>query len=195
MKNFDYPEGATPLNHNDLEGLKPKHITERQELDRLEQENIGDAISWLLKRRKGEILSEQFVLKLHEKMFDKVWTWAGKYRRLDTNIGINWTNIPVNLRHLLDDVKYWIENSTYSHDEIAIRFHHRLVAIHLFPNGNGRHARLITEMLQAELLGEKPFSWGEENLTKGGDVRDRYIQALRDADNNDYNALLEFARS
>ncbi len=192
---FEYPEGATPLDTDELEGLKLKHITTRGELDRWEQENITAAIDWLERRRKGDILTEEFVLLLHEKMFGKVWIWAGSFRRSGKNIGVDWTRIGTELRYLLDDVRYWIEHKTYSSDETGVRFHHRLVAIHLFPNGNGRHARLITDVLMTEVLGGQPFTWGNGDLQNMGDTRRKYIVALRAADNHEYAPLIEFVRS
>ena len=195
MNHFEYPEGATPLDPDEMEGLKLNHITTRGELDRWEQENINDAMDWLQRRRKSDVLTETFVLKLHIQMFGKVWNWAGKYRQSGKNIGVDWTTISVELRKLLGDVHYWIENDTYDSDEIAARFHHRLVAIHLFPNGNGRHARLMADTLLTEVLKQEPFSWGKDNLSKGGDVRKRYIKALKKADNHEYQPLFDFVRS
>ena len=193
--NFDAPKGASPLDPDELEGLKLSHITTREELNRWEQENILDAYDWLERRRSKEVLDVAFIRTLHKKMFDKVWDWAGKYRQTDKNIGIQWGQIPTTLRNFLDDVKYWIANDTYEKDEIATRFHHRLVQIHLFPNGNGRHARLITDYLLEQKLDSPPFTWGSGNLILAGDVRDRYISALQAADLHNYQPLLDFVRS
>jgi Fic-DOC domain mobile mystery protein B len=195
ISDINYPPGATPLTPEELEGLKLKHITTRGELDRWEQDNIQDALAWLQKRRKGEILSEKFICQLHEKMFNRVWNWAGNFRRSDKNIGVQWPYIPVELRQLLNDTKVWIEYNTYSPDEIAYRFHHRLVWIHLFPNGNGRHSRLMTEILLMEALHQEPFTWGSHDLSQASDVRKNYISALKAADAYDYNLLKEFVRS
>ena len=195
MRNFEYPDGATPLDQDENDGLRLKHLTTRGELDRWEQENIQDALEWLEKRKKSDILSEDFICRLHIKMFEKVWKWAGKFRHSDKNIGVDWKTIPVHLRQLLDDVKFWIENKTFSADEIAARFHHRLVWIHLFPNGNGRHSRLMTDVLLSELLDADPFSWGSGNLSNTGDLRRTYIHALKLADQQDYSLLVKFVRS
>lgn len=196
MKPFDNPEGATPLDPDELSGLKIKTITTRGELDRWEQENINQAIDWLLSRRnKTDMLNEAFVRKLHEKMFGKVWEWAGEYRRTNKNIGVDKTLIGIELRYLLDDIRYWVENKTYEPDEIAARFHHRMVFIHPFPNGNGRHARLIADTLLTDVLGQEPFTWGNGDLVYTGDVRHRYILALKAADNHDYEPLIAFVRS
>lgn len=195
MKQFDNPEGATPLDPDELEGLKIKTITTRGELDRWEQENINAAIDWLSSRRnKADILNEAFVRKLHERMFGKVWTWAGTFRRTNKNIGVDKTVIGIELRYLLDDVKYWVENKTYEPDEIATRFHHRMVFIHPFPNGNGRHARLIADVLLTDVLGLEPFTWGNGDLVHTGDVRQHYIEALRAADGHDYGLLKTFVK-
>lgn len=192
---FEYPDGATPLDPDEIEGLKLRHITTRAELDRWEQENIQDALSWLERRRKANILSEEFICQLHEKMFGKVWKWAGEFRRTEKNIGVPWVKVAIELRMLLDDVKYWIENKIYPADEIAYRFHHKLVLIHLFPNGNGRHARMMADLLLEEMLEIDSFTWGSQNLTSAGETRKRYIDALRKADNQDYEQLAAFVRS
>lgn len=192
---FEYPPGATPLNPEEIEGLRMRHITTRSELDRWEQENIADAEHWVQRSRSVNFLSEDFVVKLHSKMFSKVWEWAGQFRRSEKNIGIQWSHIPVQLRILIDDVRYWIAHKTFSLDEIAVRFHHRLVQIHCFPNGNGRHARLMTDIILSRMLGVEPFTWGNGDLMNQNDVRDRYILALRAADIGDYKLLLDFVRS
>jgi Fic-DOC domain mobile mystery protein B len=189
------PPGATLLSPEELEGLKLKHITSRGELDRWEQDNIQDAFAWLQKRRKSEILNEHFICLLHEKMFNRVWAWSGKFRRTDKNIGVQWAQIPLELRQLLNDTKAWIEFGAYSPDEIAFRFHHRLVWIHLFPNGNGRHSRLMTDIILAEKFNLPPFSWGGEDLSGTSELRSKYIHSLRAADDHDYKLLEQFVRS
>ncbi|MDR6193321.1 mobile mystery protein B [Siphonobacter sp. SORGH_AS_0500] len=195
MNAFTFPEGATPLTPEEQEGLKLKHILTRSELDRWEHENIQEAFAWLARRRKTDILDERFVLQLHEKMFNKVWQWAGKFRRTDKNIGVSWSQVPVELRRLLDDTKAWIEFNAYSPDEIAYRFHHRLVWIHLFSNGNGRHSRLMTDVILTELLNQPLFTWGKEDLSSANAVRKQYIKALKAADQYEYTLLSEFVRS
>lgn len=195
MMQFDYPAGATPLDPEEADGLKLRHITTRGELDRWEQENIQDAIAWLDRRRKLDVLTEDFICLLHQKMFGKVWKWAGAFRRSNKNIGVDRFMVGVELRQLLDDVRYWIEHNSFSSDEIAYRFHHKLVWIHLFPNGNGRHSRLITDTLLTKILGEEPFTWGGESLSNATQTRKQYISALRAADHNDYTELSAFVRS
>ncbi len=195
MMQFDYPQGATPLDPEELNGLKLKHITTRGELDRWEQENIQDALAWIARRRKKEIFTEEFICLLHEKMFNKVWEWAGNFRRTDKNIGVQWMQIPLDLKQLLDDVNYWIEHKVYSPDEIAYRLHHKLVLIHLFPNGNGRHSRLMADIILSEIFKMEPFSWGSGNLTDTGKVRKQYIAALKAADIQNFTLLETFVRS
>lgn len=195
MMNMEHTDGATPLDPNEIEGLRIKYITTRSELDRWEQENIQDALAWLDRRRKTNILTESFIAQLHEKMFGKVWQWAGEFRKTDKNIGVPWMKIPTELRMLLDDVKFWIENSTYAPDEIAYRFHHRLVWIHPFPNGNGRHARMMTDLILEETLNIEPFTWGSQILTNPGGTRRKYIEALKKADKQNYTELAIFVRS
>jgi len=192
---LEYPEGATPLSDEEKEGLLLSHITGRSELNLWEQRGISSAEQWAFKRRPANILSEEFVRQLHKRMFGKVWRWAGTRRQTDKNIGGPWTQIPMALRDLCADVQLWIDNGTFPPDEIAARFHHRLVAIHYFPNGNGRHARLMADLVLVHLLSRKRFTWGGESLVDAGECRRRYISALHAADQNDYSKVLLFVRS
>ena len=195
MNAFTYAPGATPLHPDEADGLRMPHITMQRELNRWEQDNINDAVNWTRRMRRSDILTEAFLCTLHEKMYGKVWQWAGAFRKTDKNIGGQWSRVPSELRQLLDDVTYWQAHDTYPVDEIAARFHHRLVLIHLFPNGNGRHARLATDLLLVKVLKALPFSWGQGNLVEAGETRRQYIQALKAADNHDYTGLLAFVRS
>jgi len=192
---FDYPEGATPLDHNEIEGLLLTHITTRSELDRWEQDNINEALAWLEQRKPKDILNESFMKQLHRRMFKNVWKWAGKFRQSEKNLGVPFYQISVELKKLCDDVEYWIKNKTFSEDEMAARFHHRLVSIHLFPNGNGRHARLTADILLENILGKPRFTWGSANLIKAGLDRKKYIESLVAADRGDYKPLMDFVRS
>ena len=195
MINYDYPDGATPLDLDETEGLLLTHITTRGELDRWEQDNIIEAIAWLDKTKPTDILNEQFIKKLHKHMFGDAWKWAGQFRQSDKNIGGPWYNVAEDLRNLCEDVRLWIEDAEESEDEIGVRFHHRLVSIHAFPNGNGRHARLMTDLLIENILGSSRFSWGSKDLSEAGDFGKRYITALQAADRGDYKLLQEFVRT
>lgn len=190
---FDATDGETPLSAEEREGLIPSHVTLRRELNELEQQNIIEADTWAF-ARKRDVFDEAFGRRLHKRMFGKVWSWAGKYRESDKNIGIDWWMIPVRLPEAVDSARYWADHETFSPDEIAVRFHHALVLIHPFPNGNGRWSRLMADLL-ARRLGHERFTWGRAELRQPSDVRLSYIQALRDADRHDITALLAFARS
>ncbi len=191
--NLDYPPGATPLDADELASLIPRHITAQGELNEWEQLNIEQGEAWARRQRK-DILDEAFVRELHQQMFGETWSWAGSFRKSDKNIGAEWQQVGVKLRNLLDDVRYQIDNATYPPDEIATRFHHRLVAIHPFPNGNGRHARVMADLL-VQQLGQPRFTWGRKSLTEATDARTRYIEALRAADSGDIGPLMAFVRS
>jgi Fic-DOC domain mobile mystery protein B len=190
---FDEPDHATPLTPEERRALIPAHIAYRSELNEAEKETIAHAQDWALGRKRN-LLSERFVRELHRQMLGDVWKWAGKFRTSERNLGIPFYEIPVALRQLLDDAKAWIDCSTYPPDEVAIRFHHRLVQIHPFPNGNGRHARLMADLLVRRREREE-FSWGRESLRDPGALRQRYIAALQNADHHDIGPLLAFARS
>ncbi len=186
-------DGGTKLTEEEREGLIPSYITLRSELNEAEQANILEAEEWAF-ARKRDLLEEEFLNNLHKRMYGNVWRWAGRYRTSGKNIGIDAYRIRTELRRLLDDCRYWIENGTYEPDEIAVRFHHRIVSIHCYPNGNGRHARLAADLLLRS-MGHERFSWGEKNLVDVGETRGCYIAALQAADKHDIGPLLEFVRS
>ncbi len=189
------PPGATPLDPDEANGLMPEHLSTRGELNAWEQVNISKAIDWLRKRRDTEsLLTIDFLRQLHRQMFSETWEWAGKFRWTLKNIGVPPETIVEQTHNLLADTQYWIENASYPVDEIAVRFHHRLVSIHPFPDGNGRHGRLMTDALVRE-TNTPPFTWGSSAIDDRGVVRDRYIQALRSADAGDYAPLLALVRS
>lgn len=194
---FELVDGQTPLDEEEKDGLLISTITTRSELDEFEQNNIEKAIQWTLTRkfRKDEILTEEFIKQVHKKMYGEVWAWAGKFRKTNKNIGVDRHQVPTQLRLLLDDCKYWIENGTYPPDEIAVRFKHRIVSIHCFSNGNGRHSRMMGDLIIEKIFGRPVFTWGSKsNLTKAGDTRVEYLSAVKTADKNDIKPLLDFAR-
>jgi Fic-DOC domain mobile mystery protein B len=193
---FRYKDGQTPLNTEQINGLKIKTIVTQAQLNEFEQANINDALLGLSSKRKiKSILSEGFIVQLHKSMFGMVWKWAGKFRHTETNIGIEWTRIPIELRKLLDDAKFWVEHQTYGPDEIALRFKHRLVAIHCFPNGNGRHSRIMADLIAVHLLDRAKFNWGNSSLVASSEQRKNYLKALQLADQGNLSELLIFARS
>jgi len=194
---FKYEYGQTPVSEEEKEGLLIKTISTKGELDEFEQNNIEEAVVWTLKRKfkLDHILSEDFICEVHKRMFCDVWDWAGKFRKTDKNIGVDKFQIAIELRYLFDDCRYWIENSTYSDDEIAVRFKHRIVKIHPFPNGNGRHSRLCGDILVSYIFNKPVFTWGRTNLTAQSDKRKIYIDAVKAADDGNIKSLLKFARS
>lgn len=190
-----YPDGATLLDPNELGGLKHKHITTQGELDQLEQANIESGLRWL-GRQRADVLTDNFAITLHKRLFGDVWDWAGTFRKTGKNIGIDPVHIPTELRTLMGDAKYWADNKTYPASEAAIRFHHRLVKIHLFPNGNGRHARIMADAMLDSVYKEKPIDWaGGHDLQRMGERRAAYIAALRAADGGDIGPLMKFIGS
>ena len=193
---FDYTNGQTPLDEDEKEGLLIPTITTRGELDEFEQLGVEKANEWLLSRKLSvnKILTVEFVKDLHKRMFGDIWKWAGEFRNTNKNIGVDKFMIGTELKNLLDDCNYWIEQNVFSEDEIAVRLSHRMVHIHPFANGNGRHSRLMADVLVTEGFGRPYFTWGSVSLTKQSEARTKYLAALRDADRNDYNSLIEFSR-
>lgn len=195
--NIGYINGQTPLDEDEKEGLRIKTISTREELDEFEQANIQQAIEWTLKTKftGKQILTEDFILLVHKKMFSEVWEWAGTKRKSNKNIGVDKYQITTELRNLLDDCNYWIDNKTFSPDEIAIRFSHRLVKIHVFPNGNGRHSRLIADIMISQVFNKPIFTWGKSDLSKSNNARNKYLAAIYSADKGEIHPLIDFSRT
>ncbi|MBA8909917.1 mobile mystery protein B [Aminobacter ciceronei] len=190
---LEYPEGATPLDPNELDGLKHKHITTQGELDELEQANIASGLRWLSRTRRKDVLTDDFAIELHRQLFGEVWGWAGAFRKTGKNIGVDPIQIGIQLRGLMDDARYWAEHKTYPPKEAAVRFHHRLVFIHPFSNGNGRHARIMADTVLDKIYGTEPIDWtAGSDLQKIDERRAAYIAALKAADGHDMGPLLAF---
>ncbi len=194
---LEYKDGQTPIEEEEKEGLKINSITTHGELDEFEQLNIEKAVVWTIHSnlKPAKILTDKFIKDLHQKMFDDVWRWAGQYRKTDKNIGVSWTNIAIDIKVLLEDTKYWIKKETYKPEEIAIRFKHRLVSIHCFPNGNGRHSRLMADVIMESIFEDEAFPWHQSDIVQANDIRKMYILALKEADKGDINPLIDFAKN
>ncbi len=194
----EYPSGATPIDPDEMKDLIPNYISTMKELNQLEQANIADAFVWVGRQNFDSLLSVTFLMRLHENMFGQVWKWAGKMRRSNKNMGVPIGHIMNDVGNLLKNTQYWIDNNTFPIDEIAARFHHRLVQVHIFANGNGRHARLMADIL-LEKNGAQRFSWGSLSSHSSFEVegikRSEYILALKKADQGSYFELIKFARS
>lgn len=194
VMHFEYAPGATPIDPDEALGLIPMHIRTQAELNAWEELNIVEGADWIARQKIIQGLNEGLVRELHSRMFNQTWQWAGTFRKSAKSIGIDWTQIAVALKNLLDNTVYQIENKTMPIDEIVVRFHHQLVLIHAFPNGNGRHARLIADALIVS-LGGKRFSWGgNTSIATPGTTRQNYLSALRAADKGDIAPLMLFAR-
>jgi len=187
-----FPDGATPIDAEEVAGLMPS-VTTQEQLNQFEALNVAEGATWAERSRalRRDLLDQRSLKLLHKHMFGKTWKWAGAYRITQKNIGCEAWMIPVELKNLSDDVNSWLDYSTYSFEEIAARFHHRLVSIHPFPNGNGRHARLATDLLCRQVGASQP-SWGSGDLVSEGEARNAYIEALQAADGNDYGPLIQF---
>lgn len=192
--NFEYPTGATPLDLDEAAGLIPRHIDNHGQLNEWELVNIVKGEQWAFGRKRADLLSNDFICKLHKRMFGETWRWAGAFRNTEKNIGIDPARIQSALLDLCADVKTQVEFQSLPLDEIAARFSHRLVLIHPFANGNGRLSRTAADLMLVQ-HGAPRFTWGAAGLARDGDARQRYLEALRVADTKDYSLLLAFVRS
>lgn len=202
MSNFRHtigpePEGATPLDAEDLEGLIPSFVATRADLNVVESENIRRAINWAqreARRGPGHVLSYPFMMALHRRMFSDVWRWAGTHRRRETNIGVPPHMVAMESQNQLDNAQFWHAESVFPPDELAARVHCRLVCVHPFPNGNGRCTRLMADLYLVS-IGDAPFTWGSTDLDADCSGRSAYIAALvKAAEYDDYADLIRFAR-
>lgn len=193
---FEYLSGATPLDQNENAGLIPQHITKQAQLNEWEQRNILEAEKWIIGKQFSlkKVATREFICNLHRRMFGNTWKWAGKFRQSNKNIGVDWLMVPMELKNLCDDLMFQIEKNAFDTDETAMRFHHRLVLVHLFANGNGRHARLMTDIILLSQDCER-FSWSDhQSMTSPHVIRKNYIEALRAADRGDYQLLKMFLK-
>ena len=191
---FSYEPGATPIDENEAQGLIPTGLVLQHELNEFEEKNILECEKVLFYRKSKNWLTIKFIRQIHKKMFDQVWKWAGEFRKTNKNLGVDKSQIQMELQKLCDDARYWIDQKTYSIDEIAARFHHRLVYIHPFPNGNGRHARMMTDYL-LYYYNQTRFTWGKQSRKPQREIRDQYIHCLKKADEHNIQPLLQFCRS
>lgn len=191
---FAHVPGATPLDADEAQGLIPTHIDTVGQLNEWEQVNILQAEGWLLSRKRSDVLTEAFVRRLHREMFSETWEWAGKYRVTQKNIGVPAYAILSSVKDTIDNVRYWILHETYGLSEAAVRLHHQMVAIHPFPNGNGRHTRMLADAL-LHAHGAPKLTWGRSSLHGDGETRATYLRALREADNGRFASLIAFASS
>jgi len=194
---LDYTDGQTPLDEDEKDGLLIPTIATRGELDEFEQQNIEQAVLWSLNRsfKADTVFTEDFIRGLHKRMYNNIWAWAGEFRKSNKNIGVDKWQIPTELRTLLDDTKFWYTNNTYSPDETTIRFKHRLVSIHCFANGNGRHSRLMADIVIEKIFKLPHYTWGAANIIKQADTRSAYLDAIKAADKGDIQPLINFARA
>jgi Fic-DOC domain mobile mystery protein B len=190
--NLDLPAGATPISPEEFDDLIPKYITTRDELNAAEFENIGEAqIKYYLAKRKFQF-SVSSLYRIHQDMFKNVWRWAGKKRTTNKNIGIDKSQIDAQMKVIIDDLKLWIEQQI-DNIEISAQFHHRLVYIHPFNNGNGRWARFIINLFLIEQMNSY-LNFPENELLHSTSIRKRYIEALTQADMLDFQLLIVFHR-
>jgi len=192
---FENLPGSTPLEVEELGALIPDLTTQGQ-LNEFEAQNIAKAEQWATgnARFRGELLTGTGLIRLHERMFGDTWKWAGKFRTSNKNLGMDWARIPEEVQKLCGDARYWVEHDSWPWPELAVRFHHRLVRIHPFVNGNGRHARLAANLLLAH-NGKRRLPWGGASLTEQGDKRKEYIASLREADGGSLKRLVQFVQS
>jgi Fic-DOC domain mobile mystery protein B len=202
MEEFNYIDGQTPLDEDEREGLLIPTISTRSDLDEFEQQNIERAMEWTMGNffSREQIFTEIFVRNLHRRMYGEVWKWAGEFRRTEKSIGIDPTQIGQSLKQLNDNCLFWIDNKVYADDEIAIRYKHELVKIHCFANGNGRHSRLMADIIINHIFGKPVFTWGRSipiaiGTKNKSESRNIYLQSLRQADDNNILPLLLFAKS
>ncbi|HXQ81690.1 MAG TPA: mobile mystery protein B [Opitutaceae bacterium] len=189
--------GSGPIAPKEAALLLPS-LSTRAQLDEIERLRINAARVWAMRGavlRRGDLLTEAFVRDLHRRMFGGIWRGAGRYRTNEGGKGWEARRIPGGVRMFLDDAEGWIRFSTYPVHEAAVRLHHRLRSIQPWSNGNGRHARLLADIVVAS-QGEEPLTWGSRSDPAGSPrAGARYLDAIRAADSGGMERLVDFARS
>ena len=190
------PIGATP--GGDTSGLLLEHLSTTTARNAAETEAISRAYDKYVfrarrKKQGTEWLTDDFIRRVHADMLGTIWEWAGKYRQTKFNLGVDPHLIREQIKLFTEDFLYWNgTESTMSVIEIAARIQHRLTNIHPFTNGNGRHARLITDIFLHSRKLPIP-QWPQIQLmAQGNEIGEQYITAMKKADNGDINDLIQF---
>lgn len=194
MSVLDQPDGDghTLVPDDELEHLKLSYIRTRGELNAAEQAGIARVYASRRRPTLDRLLDDLYLRRLHRRMYDQVWDWAGRYRLVDTNIGIDPPQIPAAVRDLVAGAKMWFDGGDPSVE--AVRLYHRLVFIHPFVNGNGRFSRLAAHFA-GRALDIEPFTWGASLGLDTTTLRRRHLEALWAADAGDLDPLIVFSRS
>ncbi len=193
MATWDPIEGETPI---DLSHLLDKSIRTREQLNNAEAANILKPIVKYLGARPSKKLAPfdlNWFKQLHKEMFCDVWSFAGKFRREDLNMGIKWQNVQTELYKLEGDIAFWVENETFETLETAVRIHFQAVYIHPFSNGNGRWSRLLGNIFLKQ--NDHPLVvWPEETIGTESSIRGLYLAAVKKADTGDLSDLVDLHR-
>lgn len=183
---------------DDTSGLILTHLTTRTERNAAEAHIISLAYDKYIfearrKKQGARWFTNEFICAVHRDMFGSIWDWAGKYRTDNLNIGVDWRLISEQIHLLCDDFLYWDSTtSTMTVLEVAARLQNRLTKIHPFRNGNGRHARLITDIFFYSRRHPLP-EWPQTHLmSEGHQIRELYIAAMQKADQGDFSSLIRF---
>lgn len=181
--------GRTSLTVQDLQGLKLPFVKTRAQLSAVEGPNIVSGKQATLTSRKSRVpnmLSVEYLRELHSRMFNDVWDWAAQIpsTELQNEFAASVPGIRPQLSILYADaIEYWLNDKRMTPEEFAVRVHHRVVKIHPFRNGNGRHSRLLADLLLSENFGLETFTWGGSAQLGAGDLyRQPYLEGLKAAD-------------
>lgn len=185
--------GQTPL--ADLSGLRDRSIRTQAGLNVAEARNIRKAVVKYMSAvpsHRTARFDGAWLRRVHREMFGDVWSWAGAYRRHETNIGSVPHLIEIDLHDLLAARAEW-GRVGMNVEEQGARLHHRLVQIHPFANGNGRWSRLIAN-IHLRLNKHAIVEWPEATIGGASVIREEYLDALRWADRGDFGTLVELHR-
>jgi Fic-DOC domain mobile mystery protein B len=190
----DQPEGATPL--DDISGLLRRDITTRGQLDEAETLNILGAVDWIERGRLRDVFTVDFYERLHSRMYDDVWEWAGDLRSVTgarPNIGVPPEMVPIELGRVAMEFNWEWQNSDQTNLlPFIAKYHHALVWVHPFNNGNGRWSRLACDVVMKRLAKKPLITWATDTLNVDSGERSQYINALKMADDFDLAPLVEY---
>lgn len=172
-----------PDKHDNILG-----ITDLDLLYENEALGIIRAQQYILDLDANFVFDSRLILDLHHIVFGNLYLWAGKWRNVVTNIGIDVGKIPYAIAEYADHVNY-MKNAAMDREGLVnclFYTHHRYTQIHPFNNGNGRTARLITDLV-ANMNGYQNI---QLYVRDAGAERENYKAALKAADQH-YNDKLK----
>lgn len=175
----------TPFPDDNLLGL-----TDKNQINEMEATGIAKSELNIFELETDIELSTSLILEIHKIAFSELYDWAGKWRKTEVYVGQLIPPKPNKVLHsmyqFLDNLnfKISISKNRTEHIDSLVYAHYEFIKIHPFNNGNGRTGRILMNLVALK-FGYKPL----ELYHREGQSRKLYINAMKDADNGNFNTL------